>query len=140
MNEVDRQIVEQEVNEMFREHKTTQGVVEALLVEIGWDSNAIRANQEARQKKQEVVAERQEKKKKKKEKKEAPQKLIQRLAQEQKAEQVEDQKSRSGSRRTLPFVIAVDEKEAVSDEEPEIEAEVEDERNTDEILAEFKER
>ena len=60
--------------------------------------------------------------------------MIQRLAEEQKAEQVEDEKSRSGSRRTLPLVIAVDEKDVVSDEESETEteAEVEDERTAEE--------
>jgi ribosome assembly protein YihI (activator of Der GTPase) len=137
MAKVDRKIVEQEVNEMFDEHKTFQDLIGALLIETGYDASTIRANQEARQKKQEAISEQEEKKKEKKEKKKATQKSIQRLADEQKAEQVEDEKSRSGSRRTLPLVIAVDEKEVVSDEEPEteVEAEVED----DEVLPECEE-
>ena len=124
MNKVDRSVVEQEVSQMFDEHKTFQDVIEALLIEAGWDASAIRANQEARQKKQEAISEQEEKKKKKKEKREAPQKLIQRLAEEQKAEQAEDQKSKRGSRRTLPLVIVVEEKEVVSDEAPETEIEI----------------
>lgn len=79
MAKVDCKIVEQEVNEMFEEHKTTQGVVEALLIETGWDATRS-APLRKRQKKQEAISEQEEKKK---EKKEAPQKLIQRLAQEQ---------------------------------------------------------
>jgi len=128
MTKIARDIVEQEVSQMFDEHKTFQGVIEALLIETGWDATAIRAAEEARQKKQQIEKETEAKRETKKQKKKSPQALIQQLAKEQKAEQVEDQKSRSGSRRTLPFAIAVDEKEAVSDEEPEIEAEVEYER------------
>ena len=69
MNKVDRKIVEHELSQMFDEHKTVQGVIEALLIETGWDANTIRANQEARQKKQEAISEQEEKNKKKKEKK-----------------------------------------------------------------------
>ena len=126
MNKVDRNIVEQEVAQMLDEHKTIQGVVEALLVETGWDANTIRAAQEARQKKQQIEKEKEAKREAKKQKKKSPQALIQQLAKEQKAEQVEDEKSRSGSRRTLPLVIAADEKEVVSDEESETETEEED--------------
>ena len=61
MAKVDRNIVEQEVSEMFKKHKTCQGVVEALLVEMGWDSNTILAAQEARQKKQQVEEEKEAK-------------------------------------------------------------------------------
>jgi len=123
---IDREIVEQEVSQMFDEHKTFQGVIEALLVETGWDATAIRAAEEARQKKQQIEKEKEAKQETKKQKKKSPQALIQQLAKEQKAERAEDEKSRSGSRRTLPLVIAV-EKEVESDEESETEAEVEDE-------------
>jgi hypothetical protein len=117
MTKVDRSVVEQEVSQMFDEHKTTQGVIEALLIEVGWDATTIRRAQEARAKKQQIEKEREEKREAKKNKKES-QALIQQLAKGQKAEQVEDKKSRSGSRRTLPLVIVVDEKEeeVVSDE------------------------
>jgi hypothetical protein len=121
MNKVDRKIVEQEVNEMFKEHKTVQGVVEALLIETGWDANTIRAAQEGRQKKQQIEEEKEAKREAKKKKKESPQALIRQLAKEQKAEQIEDEK----------LVVAV--------EEPETEAEVEGERTVEEVLAEYEE-
>ena len=101
MTKVDRNIVEQEVSHMFDEHKTVQGVVEALLIEIGWDANTIRAAQEARQKKQQIEEEREAKRDAKKKKKDSPQAQIQQLAEEQKAEQIEDEK----------LVVAVEEPE-----------------------------
>jgi hypothetical protein len=69
MNEVDRKIVEQEVSQMFDEHKTFQGVVEALLIEIGWDANTIRAAHEARQKKQQIEEEKKQSEKQRKRRK-----------------------------------------------------------------------
>ena len=84
MNEVDRKIVEQEVSQMFDEHKTFQGVVEALLIETGWDANTIRAAQEARQRKQQLEDEKEAKREAKKKNKKSPQALIQQLAEEQK--------------------------------------------------------
>jgi len=119
---IDRTIVEHEVSQMFEEHETFEGVIEALLLETGWDANTIRAAQEGRQKKQQIEEEKEAKREAKKKKKESPQALIRQLAKEQKAEQIEDEK----------LVVAV--------EEPETEAEVEDERTAEEVLAEFKER
>ena len=48
MSKVDRNIVEAEVQQMFDAYETTQGVVEALLIEMGWDGETIRAAQEVR--------------------------------------------------------------------------------------------
>jgi hypothetical protein len=141
MTKVDRNIVEREVSQMFDEHKTTQSVIDALLIEIGWDATTIRGAQEARAKKQRIEKEREEKREAKKKKKESPQALIQQLAAEQKAEQVQDKKSTNGSRRTLPLVIAV--KEVLSDDETETEKEEieeSDERTDEEVLAEYGER
>jgi hypothetical protein len=121
MTKVDRDIVEREVSHMFDEHKTVQGVIEALLIETGWDANTIRAAQEARQKKQQVEKAEVAKREAKKKKKGSPQALLQQLAKEQKAEQVEDEK----------LVVAV--------EEPETEAEAEDERTAEEVPAEYEE-
>jgi hypothetical protein len=87
MAKVDRKIVEAEVEQMFEAHKTVQDVVEALLIEIGWDAKTIHAAQEVRKVEEERKVRREANKK------EAPQVTVQRLAQEQEAERVEDEKN-----------------------------------------------
>jgi hypothetical protein len=95
MIRVERRVVEQEVAEMFEAHETLQNVVEALLLEIGWDARTICAAQEARQKKQEKEEKREaEREAKRESKREAKREvaLIRQLAKEQKSEQAEDEK------------------------------------------------
>jgi hypothetical protein len=132
MIRVEREVVEQEVAAMFKEHKTLQGVVESLLLEIGWDSRTILAAQKARQKKQEKEAKRQAerevKREAKKKNKESPKAQIQHLAEQQKAEQVEDEKS------LAPADAGEEVEEVETEEEPESsDEEVETEYTAEEV-------
>jgi len=141
MAKVDRNVVEQEVSEMFEKHKTCQDVVEALLVEMGWDSNTILAAQKERERKQQAEEAKEAKQEAKKKKKESPspQALIQQLAEEQKAEQVEDEKSPLLSYAGEEEEVETEEESESPDEESVTDAEVEDELADDEVLAEYEE-
>jgi hypothetical protein len=92
VTKVDRNIVEHEVSQMFEEHETVERVIWALLLETGWGTDTIRARLKVEDEKAEE-AKREAKREEKKKRKESSQALIQRLAEEQKAEQVQDNKS-----------------------------------------------